>query len=319
MKTSSAIREPSAPTLPRQTYRAFGLVLASEIPLPELTPATDGGEPDLYILYGSGNPLPTRDEGVTARFAADGDHFLAWPDVAAFRFRGASCIEVEPYPDTPVAYLPFPLLGPIMALALHARGRLTLHASAIDVDGRGVAFVGDKLAGKSTTAAAFLRAGHRLLTDDLLAIGQEERGVPTILPAFGQVKLAEDAAAAVRIASSEPLPLVYPGFQKRQHRLTDPFLHDHLPADRLYVLERGGDRPRVTPLEGFAAVAAVMRYSYITRFGKAALTPAAEARHLQQCAALARAVRVAVLHVPHDLSRLEETVALVAADGATTI
>ncbi len=294
-------------------YRAFGLVLESDIPLPELTPAPQHAPADLRVTLTSGGRLPTREEGVVAEFAADGRHFLAWPDVAAFRFAAPDHIEVEPYPDTPLNYLPFPLLGPIMALALHMRGLLTLHASAIDVEGEAAIFVGDKLAGKSTTAAAFLRAGHRLLTDDLLAIDLAAPDGPRILPAYGQLKLAEDAAEAIAIAS-EPLPLVYPDFEKRQHRLTDPFSHGTLAPARLYVLSRGGNRPAVEPLHGPQALAAVMRYSYITRFGRAALTPESEMRHLQACAALARTARVARLHVPHDLGRLDELVALVRAD-----
>ena len=305
----------TAPSVLRSTYQAFGLIVESEISLPELTGIAPGPEPDIRIVYASSLNLPTREDGVVARFNEDGSHFLAWPDVAAFQFRGRYHIEVQPYPDTPVNYLSFPLLGPIMALALHMRGMVTLHASAIDINGNGVIFVGDKLAGKSTTAAAFLRAGYRLLTDDLLAIRSSPDGGLHILPAYGQLKLAKDAAEAVRVPGAHPLSLVYPAFEKRQHRLTDCFRHDLLAPKCIYVLDRSGDTPGLTPLKGAQALSAILRYSYITRFGKAALSPADEARHLQGCAELARNVRVATLHVPHALNRLEETVELVRADS----
>ncbi|MFT3966511.1 MAG: hypothetical protein QM690_11590 [Sphingobium sp.] len=298
------------------TYRAFGQVIESEIALPELTPCPATGAPDIRVVLSSGGALPSREDGVAARFREDGSHFLAWPEVAAFRFRTPSLIEVEPYPGTPDTYLPFPLLGPIMALALHMKGLLTLHASAIELDGRAAIFVGDKLAGKSTTAAAFLRAGARLLTDDLLAIDLSAPEAPLILPAYGQLKLAEDAARAIPLRGAEPLPLVYPAFEKRQHRLAGAFSHEGLPPERLYILQRGGEEPGITPLAGPQALAAIMRYSYITRFGKPAMPPQAEIRHLHACTALARFTRVAILHVPHDLERLDRTVALVSADRA---
>ncbi|WP_278983296.1 hypothetical protein [Sphingobium yanoikuyae] len=298
----------------RSTYRAFGLTIESDIPLPELTAIEPSASPDIQIVYGRDMALPTREQGVVAQFRRDGTHFLAWPDVAAFQFRSPALIEVQPYPDTPVTYLPFPLLGPIMALALHMRKLVTLHASAIDINGHGVIFVGDKLAGKSTTAAAFLRAGHRLLTDDLLAIQSDPAGALHILPAYGQLKLAEDAADAVKLSSATPLPLVYPTFEKRQHRLTADFQHDWVTPKCLYILDRVGERPGLSPLTGTQALTSILRYSYISRFGKAALSPADEARHMQKCAELARQVRVATLHVPHALNRLEETVELVRAD-----
>jgi hypothetical protein len=308
--------DPIASPMPQWTYRAFGMTLRSEIPMPELTEAPPESRADLHIRYTADLPLPTRAEGVVANFREDGRHFLAWPDVCAFQFRGPDLIEVQPYPDTPVSYLAFPLLGPIMALALHMRGLVTLHASAIDVEGRGVIFVGDKMAGKSTTAAAFLRAGYRLLTDDLLAIDQSDPSRPCILPAYGQIKLSQDAAQAVTIAHSQPLPLVYPAFEKRQHRLTDPFSHVRIVPARLYVLDRGGEQAAVTRLAGPDALRAIMRYSYVTRFGKGVMFPAVEAWHVRSCIALASAVQVATLHIPHDLDRLDEVVALVASDSS---
>lgn len=298
-----------------RNYRAFGMIIRSEIPLPELTPAHADEIPDVDVVLVAGDqPLPALEDGLVAQFAENGDHYFAWPDVATFQFRGTDRIEVQPYPGAPMTYLAFPLLGPIFGLLLHARGLLVLHASAIEIDGRGAIFVGDKLAGKSTTAAAFLRGGHRLLTDDLLAVDLSGKAGPRILPAFGQLKLSDEAASTIQIQRAEALPLVFPGLEKRQHRLGGPFQHDAIPPHRLYVLDRGGEEAVSDQLTGADALRAVMRFSYIVRFGKAALPGKAEADHMQRCARLARAVGVARLGVPADLGRLDETVALVRAE-----
>lgn len=308
---AAATQAADAPKHAPGFHRAFGLLIRSEVPLPDLAPAA-AGEPDLDIVYATfPEPRPTQDDGVTFRF--DGDvKYLAWPEVASFRIVRTHRIEVDPFPGTPVNYLPFPLLGPVMALLLHLRGLLVLHGSAVAVGGSSAMFVGDKMAGKSTTAAAFLRAGHRLMTDDLLAIDFDDAaGTARILPAFAQIKLSEEASARVVIDGAEKLPLVYADFEKHQHRIGGTFLHDTLAPDALYVLDRGGDVPAIERLTGMEALGAIMRFSYISRFGKAALDRVAEARHLRQCAALARQCTIARLHVPADLDRLDETVALI--------
>ncbi|CAN5380617.1 hypothetical protein BH10PSE12_BH10PSE12_34720 [soil metagenome] len=304
-----------------QNYRAFGLIIRSDVPLPELAPVgCDDAQtlsPDITIVLAAlERPLPTRQDGTTVEFGDNGDHYLAWPEVGAFQFRGRDRVEVQPHPDASMAYLAFPLLGPIFGLLLHARGLLVLHGSAIEIDGKGAIFVGDKLAGKSTTAAAFLRAGHRLLTDDLLAVDLSDAQAPRILPAYGQLKLSDEASSAVVVQESEPLPLVYAGFEKRQHRLTSRFQHDTIAPNRLYQLARGGTQPASTALNGVDALQAIMRFSYIARFGKAALPGKAEAEHMQLCAQLARFTQVARLDIPADLDRLDETVALVRTDMA---
>ena len=293
-------------------YRAFGLLIRSEIPLPELTPAEQGRADLTIALAPADRPWPTLAEGVAFSFGEDEQH-LAWPEVAAFRIVGTDRVEVIPHPGVPDSYLAFPLLGPVMALLLHLRGLLVLHASAVAIGDGSAIFVGDKMAGKSTTAAAFLRAGHRLLTDDLLAVDFSDPASPQILPAFAQLKLSEEASARVRIEGAEKLPLVYEDFEKHQHRLGGEFSLARIAPGALYVLDRGGDSPSIEPLAGMDALTAVMRFSYVSRFGKAALKGAAEALHFRQCAMLARAAAVGRLHIPADLDRLDETVRLVAA------
>jgi hypothetical protein len=252
------------------------------------------------------------EEGVTFDLTGQ-SQYLGWPGVAGFRISDRSSIEVAPAPGVPDQYIAFPLLGPVMALLLHLRGMLVLHASAVEIGGKSAIFVGDKLAGKSTTAAAFLRAGHRLITDDLLAVEIEE-GVARVHPAFAQLKLSSESSSAVHVEGAIPLPLVHEGFPKRQHRLSGDFSLKSLPAHRLFVLERGGARPHIELLKGIEALQAVMRFSYISRFGKEALAGSQEATHLRQCAELAGSCTVARLRVPDDLALLHQVVAMVEAD-----
>jgi hypothetical protein len=62
------------------------------------------------------------------------------------------------------------LLGQALSYALVKRGFEPLHATAIVVNGSAAVLLGDSGFGKSSLAACFLEAGHRLLTDDLLVL-----------------------------------------------------------------------------------------------------------------------------------------------------
>jgi hypothetical protein len=292
-------------------HSAYGLTIRSDIALPEL-PAAGGSGGDIIIERGElDRPLPATATGTDFVFGPEIQR-LDWLAVGKFEIRGTSHIVFEPAPGVSDEVVRLPLLGPVMALLLHLRGLLVLHASAIAVGAHSAVFLGDKRAGKSTTAAALVGAGHRLLTDDVLAFAFEG-GVPHILPSFPQIKLTDESADAVRIAGAAVRPLAVPGFDKRQHHLTDRFSGEASPARRIYVLERG-DNPGITALSPGDALAALIRFSYVTRFDRSAISPAAAGTHLRQCAMLAGRSIVRRLEVPNGLDRLGEAVAMIEDD-----
>ena len=292
-------------------YEAFGLTIESDIPLHELRSAAPGSVPDIRFIERSiGRDLPQPGEGVVMDYLDPAGVVMAWPEVAAFRFVDKGTVWVERYPDVPESYVAFPMLGPIMAWMLDWRGYFVIHASAIDINGKTIALMGDKMAGKSTTAAAFLRAGYPLITDDLLAITFDDQRNPICHPAFAQLKLADDAAASVKVSGAQALPLVYEGFTKRQHKLTG-MRTEQAGLHCLVTLSRGGDDPGLFDLDTAMAIGSVSRFSYMPRFASAPRTPEQKARHFTACATLADKARVARLQIPDSLDRLHETVELV--------
>ncbi|MBZ9821132.1 HPr kinase/phosphorylase [Mesorhizobium sp. CA4] len=299
----------------RHFYKAYGLVVSSEVALPELEPAAPA-TPDLEIAVGPVDFPETASQGATAFRFEPTRQYLSWQAVGTFMISGGRRIEVDPAPRVDDPLLAFPLLGPVMALALHGRGLLVLHASAIAVGGRSVILMGDKGAGKSTTAGAMIRAGHRLLTDDVVALDLSDPERPMILPGFPQLKLAADAAGAIRLEQAEVRPQVHPQIDKAQHRLHDGFAADAVPVSRIHVLERGG-RAAISPLTGAAALPAIIKFSYITRFGRQALPGDFAAAHLRQCAHVAGRVGASRLEVPAGLARIDEAVAAIETDLAS--
>jgi hypothetical protein len=293
-------------------YRAFGCAIASDMALPELVPA-DPCEPDIVIrLVHTGRAFPPPGTPGTFHFG-DSECFLLYPQIGAFRIAAPWLIEVEPLPGIDPALVCFPLLGPVIALLLQARGAFLLHGSALAV-GEGepaIAFLGDKGAGKSTTATAFLRAGYSLLTDDIIAIEElESGGAGRISPAFPQVKLTRAASVALADADIGERPGVPLVRDKQRFLLGSGFAGASHASGHFFLLARG-PALALRPLNAKERMKAFLRFSYGTRFGPAAITPAFAVRHAQACAALATRAEAAILTVPNDLSALGEVVEFV--------
>lgn len=291
-------------------HRAYGLTIHSEIELPELLSGEAGGKPDLVIRRARID-RPVSEDPEDFVFSPDRQR-LDWRAVGRFDIIGDNEIVVDGNPDVPEAILRLPLLGTVMALLLYLRGGFVLHASAVLVGDRGVGFLGDKRAGKSTTAGAMVAHGHRLITDDVLDFAFDD-GVH-LLPGFPQMKLTAESSSAVNMQKARRLPILdFPGFDKHRHQVTEHFFDDRVPPGRLYVLDRGPD-PRVDRLTQTEAFQALMRFSYMIRFGKAVLNISTAPRMMQQCSQLAAMGLVRRLVVPDSLDRLPEAVALIEHD-----
>jgi hypothetical protein len=170
--------------------------------------------------------------------------------------------------------------------------------------------MGDKGAGKSTTASAMIRAGHELLTDDVVALDLAHPHEPMIIPGFPQIKLAADAAAEISLNQAVVRPQAHPAIDKTQHRLHGSFSRDKVPATRIYILERGA-RAAIQPLPSIAALPALIKFSYVTRFGRRALVGDFATMHLRHCSVIANHVGVCRLEVPAGLDRIGEAVGLI--------
>jgi hypothetical protein len=94
-------------------------------------------------------------------------------------------IIVDPIPGLEDKVLRLFVLGPALAVLLHQRGRLVLHASAAAIAGEVVAFMGRSGWGKSTAAAALYTRGHSIVADDVTAVQvNTDTGFPVVFPAM---------------------------------------------------------------------------------------------------------------------------------------
>ncbi|HEY6926859.1 MAG TPA: hypothetical protein VI653_25460 [Steroidobacteraceae bacterium] len=117
------------------------------------------------------------------------------PNVARFMVTGGERIEVASEQDADPANVLSYLHGGVRAALIHQRGDLPLHATTV-LPPRGdgaVAICGNSGMGKSTLAAALVRQGWALISDDLTRVTWDEQ-TPLAWPGSTGIKLMIDAA-----------------------------------------------------------------------------------------------------------------------------
>lgn len=276
-------------------YRIHGLTVASDLALPDARPAFSGQE-DVRVTCGVGGPCE-RDKIALVGDAQCARLFL--PGIATFDFDQGRRIHIVPHVADGEALRTF-LLGSAWAVLLHQRGILPLHGCALEWRGSAWLFVGESGAGKSTMAAALLRLGTRLVSDDVAAIDRRQ-GVG-LWPGLRSMKLAPGAATAVSGSSLGP---THDGAKRRL--VPDSLVSDErLPLAGIIELAAapGGSAPRLNRVRGSAACTIAVRHTFR---GIAAPMLGTAERHLAACAALAGAVPFFRLERPWDLDSIDAT------------
>lgn len=201
--------------------------------------------------------------------------------------------------------VPLLVVGRLMAILVHQRGMLPLHASAVAIDGRVCAFVGKPGRGKSTIAAALNRRGHPVLADDMLAVGVDAGAEAVAYRSATHLKIAEDIAAALDV-DFRLLSEIHAGARKHALDATSlPASTAQLPLDRIYVLS-DGDSHDVRQMHGGDCFRAIEQNAYVSRALLKLTHTAGE--HFRRCAQLSRAGYAWRLQRPRSLGALPATI-----------
>jgi hypothetical protein len=274
-------------------YLAYGLRIASDVPLtPLLRPDDSPGPPDLEIALGI--PL--------ARGDADAE--FGFPGQLRVLAHGGTRAYVEPAEGIGTGLLAEFIAGPVLAVLMEQRGAFVLHASAVQIGGRTVAFTGASGAGKSTTAAFFASRGFAVVSDDLLPLWV--RGSQVVCnPGPEALKLTAETGEA--LPELVPTSRLTDKILRAPVRLTDSTDDKRLSA--VYVLEDGPEIS-VRPLRGQDAMVALLRGAFCL----AVVGPGRRAAQLARCAEVASRVQIRTLIRPRDLGRAGTLVELVVAE-----
>lgn len=269
-------------------YRAFGLIIHSQIEIPELLPAE--GVPEVTIRLGSVPLHLENPNSIGVRFEASPHEFLLTLDtVGRYLVCEGKEIVIEPFSGVPLNDVRVFLLSSVFAALLHQRGYLVLHGSCIEKDGAAIMFSGTSGIGKSTLAAAFYEKGYHILCDDLSVIVFGEDDSPYVVSGIPSLKLWDDALHRLG-QNADSLVMVRETMQKYRVDIADKYWSHPLPLKRIYILGSYLEADiRVNELNSFEKMRAINNNTFRKRFLEG---QGVKPVHFKQCAALAQKVRV---------------------------
>ena len=215
-------------------YEAYGLVIHSELALPELL-KTDQTNIDVYISF---QEIDKKLEHYKKRknriWSAEKNYFeLNAKGIAYFSVRNGNTIYIDPYDGTPNEDLRFVLLGSVLAALLQQRRFLTLHAGAIQTPRGAILFVGPSGNGKSTLTAAFAQRGYTIISDDVVALEVSNHAI-IVSPSFPKLRLWGDSVSKLKM-QTDHLTKSRAGMEKYLLPL-QKFLKTTEPLYKIYVL-----------------------------------------------------------------------------------
>lgn len=231
-------------------YQGYNLYIASDLEIPELTEADE--KPDVIIKFG-------QVDNKTIEQSNNSDYLIGeMPHVGKFCLKKGCEIIVEPLPEVDEGILRTVLLGPILCILLRQRGLLVLHASAVNIKGKAIAFIGGSGWGKSTLATAFHTEGYNVLCDDVMPV-QISTKQPLVFPAYPQFKVWKDAATSLG-HNIENLSPIFKDAPKLSYRFSHGFQQTPLPLHQIYVLDKG-DEHEIIPINAQEAFVNLVRHS----------------------------------------------------------
>ena len=198
-----------------QVYNLYGLRVYSEIALPAPIAASDLPPYDPQVGWGQHKAISDNvpAEQILAKFILDNGrgytlvdngsgYTLYFHQTGEFRIdydlRSVRAhLSPEVHPD--IAGLL--VVGNVIACVLTLAGESVLHASAVEIGGSALAFLGSSGMGKSSLAALLCANGARFITDDLLRLEADGKGW-RCFPGTGQLRLRKDAVVLVNFSAT---------------------------------------------------------------------------------------------------------------------
>ena len=264
----------------RYLYRAFGLVIESEIELMQIPSVESSSSADVVIVQKNLDEYDIENEYCKIK---KNELLFAYERSGKFRVTDGKQIEFDPNNGCANALLGAFLLGSGIGAILHQRGYMPLHGSCVTDRNNSIMIVGDSGAGKSTLAAEFLSHGWELLTDDVAALSDIET-TPMVQASYPSQKLWQDSMKQYE-KTDEDIHSLYTSENREKFGVNvSEYFYDGCCPLRLIVRLMPADEVcSITPIEGMTKLDQLMRNTYRSYM----IAPENRERHFRRCAALA--------------------------------
>ncbi|MFC4700833.1 hypothetical protein ACFO4O_11735 [Glaciecola siphonariae] len=223
-----------------------------------------------------------------------------------------------------------------ISLWLELQGVVCIHANAVKVGNKTVAFIAPSGMGKSTISAYMQQQGFAWLTDDMLALHQtvsEQTWV--VYPSWPKARMWPDAIESVGVSGNDKLSKVHKRFAKLELELPDNDAYSGTKLDAIYILSRSGaqlaslkqNTRLLAPsgsylseptsniaLSDISSSTALMALLQNSILGNAYSSLALEQARFSQLSELVSNVPIKQLHYPSGLSNLNHVCKLVLED-----
>ncbi len=290
-------------------YYAHGLGILSEINFPEFITAKTNI--DLIIKFGEidSNLGDFTDYNLSEMAKARVDSnktYLIWNDLLICCINHQKII-INPKTKLEEDFLRLLILSYAFAIFLHKRGKLVLHANAINMFGSAVVFLGGSGEGKSTTSLIFNKKGHGLLSDDVLSIDVNNH-FPRVYAGFPRLKISPDVIKNLN-EDTKLIPRVSINSKKLSYDVRDNFHDSSLPLRSIYLIERSNE----TKIENLGLQEGLMeliKSSYCYKiFNSFELN-----ENLKQCTEILNKVNLKRLCIKNSIDDLEMVVKIIEND-----
>jgi hypothetical protein len=290
-------------------YTAHGLIISSQINFPELIECS--GKSGINIKYGEFDYSSEEvlEEGVfriaSHYILTENSVYLIWNHINICQIHKGQEIIVNSQTGIDETFLRALILGPALGILLHQRGRLVLHASAVNINDTAVAFMGHNGAGKSTTTFSFMNNGHPLISNDILSI-DFRNGLPVVYPGLPRIKLWPESLELSR-KNMRSFP-IHPESRKRSC-FVDNFYNRDIYLKHIYVI-KNSEKTFLEELKPQDALLELIRNSYCANI----FQNSDQATNLKEYAKIVKNVSIKQLNIKRSLDKIPEMVNLVERD-----
>lgn len=292
-------------------YQAYGLKFKSSVSLPGRISKFE--VPDVTIQFGKINSFTDEaykeidlNENIKLRIK-DNIKCIFWYDKEICRIKNSNEIILNKSNGLKESFLRLILLGIAIPLLLSERDILVFHATAVNINGNAIAFLGPEGAGKSTTSFAFIKNGYNLISDDVLGVTLNNKNMPQVISGFPMIKLWPEVIVNMG-ENPVSMPKIQSNIEKRFYSVDTNFITGSVPLKMIFSIRESEINTSISdmPLQE-STIELVKSTLHAVTFDYVQLS-----NNLKDCADIAKKVPIKSLEIKRSLDDLSDLVQIIA-------